>query len=321
MKILVTGGAGFLGSHLSRRLADEGHAVTVLRRPSKKPDALAGSSVRQELGDVMDAAAVERAVAGQEIVVHAAAGRLPGPDGEAVYAPNVVGTRNVAAACLKHGVRRMVHVSSVAAIGVPDDRRPADERFAFNLDDSKLYYHLSKHRAEGVVNEAVARGLDAVVVNPATIWGPFGAAHRGGDVLRHMRHQRWMQMSPGGVCIVHVGDVVGGIVGAMLKGESGERYILGGENLPYRAWLDKITAAIGARPRVVPVPALATDALAALLKPLTSVHTRFYGLYLRSFLASRSAFYDSTKASRALGYRARPFDDILDEAARMVIGA
>ena len=133
MKILVTGGTGFLGSHLARRLAAGGHAVTVLRRASSKTNALEDADVRHAIGDVGDAPSVRRATRGQDVVIHAAAGVTGSAARPASYEINVAGTRNVVDACLGARVDRLVHVSSIAAIGVPQDETPANEDFVFNL--------------------------------------------------------------------------------------------------------------------------------------------------------------------------------------------
>jgi dihydroflavonol-4-reductase len=318
VKILVTGGTGFLGSHLARRLAAVGHAVTVLRRESSDTSVLAGLNVHSEIGDVGDAPTVRRAADGQDVVIHAAAGVTGDPARPQSHEINVAGTSTVVDACLDARVKRLVHVSSVAAIGIPQDRTPASEDFVFNLGGSKLYYHVSKHRAEAVVSDAAARGLDAVIVNPGSLWGPFGDAYRGSDVVRMVRGAPRMRVSPGGVCIAHVEDVAGGIVSAMERGAAGNRYILGGDNLTYREWITKIAAAVGVRPRLVPLPGIALRLLTLALGSMASIHPRFHGPYLRAYFAGRFAFYDSSKAAEELGYVPRSFDAILAECVPLL---
>ena len=318
MKILITGGTGFLGSHLARRLVAGGHAVTVLRRASSKTNALEDVDVRQEIGDVGDPPSVLRSARGQDAVIHAATGVTGSGARLESHEINVAGTRSVVGACLGARVNRLVHVSSIAAIGVPQDRTPADEDFVFNLSRSKLVYHISKHRAEAVVQEGVARGLDAVIVNPGSLWGPFDDAYRGGDFVRMISGARRMRVSPGGVCIAHVEDVAAGIVAALDRGASGGRYILGGDNLTYREWMTKITVALEVSPRFVPFPGIATKLLATALRPMATIHPRFYGPYLRAYFAGRYAFYDSSKAASELDYRPRSFDAILDECVSLL---
>jgi dihydroflavonol-4-reductase len=318
MKILITGGTGFLGSHVARRLAAAGHDVTVLRRASSDTSALADLGVRYEIGDVSDALGVRHAADGQDVVIHAAAGVTGAGTRQDDFETNVTGTRSVVDACLDAGVRRLVHISSIAAIGVPKDQTPANEDFVFNVGRSKLHYYVSKQRAEAVVSEGAARGLEAVIVNPGSLWGPFGDAYRGIEMVRMVDAGKRLQVSPRGVCIAHVDDVASGIVSAVDRGTPGARYILGGENLTFRDWIAQIAAALDVQPRLVSLPAPAAKSLAAALSPVAGVDPRLYGPYLRAYLASRYAFYDSSKATAELGYRPRPFEAILDECLPLV---
>jgi dihydroflavonol-4-reductase len=315
VKALVTGGTGFLGSYVVRRLVAEGHEITVLRRESSATVALDGLDVGFVVGDVRDRDSVRRALEGQDAAIHAAGGLTGDPSRPESYETNVAGTRNVVDACLDAQVERLLHVSSVSAIGIPPDQEPIDESFRFNLQGTRLYYNLSRHRAEEVVRDGVARGLDAVIVNPASLWGRFGDAYRGAEVLQLVRDGRW-KVTPGGVCIAHVDDVAAGIVGALGRGVAGERYILGGDNLTYGQWVGQVAAALGVEPRSGPGSRL--HLLAAAFGILAQVHPRFHASYVRATFAARYAFYDSSKAVRELGYTPRSFDAILEECVRAV---
>jgi dihydroflavonol-4-reductase len=315
MNVLVTGATGFLGSYVCRRLAADGHTITVLRRERSGATHLEGLDVRHELGEVTDPTAVARAVAGQDVVIHAAAGVTGSPARAASYRVNVAGTNAVVDACLEHRVRRLLHVSSVAAIGIPTSPTPANERFAFNLAGTPIYYQRSKHEAERVVLAGVARGLDAVIVNPSMVWGAFGDTYRGADVLHSVAGAKRLFYTPGGVCIAHVDDVVPGILSAVQRGKSGERYILGGDNMSFREWMTKVAAAIGERPRMVGIPGIVPRVMALAARPLSPAGDRFHAVYLRAFFAHRYTFYDSAKAELALGYRHRGFDAIAAEGA------
>src|ERR1700736_3019933 len=138
MKILITGGTGFLGSHLARRLTADGHAVTVLRRASSNTSALEDVNVGYEIGDVGDGPSVRQAADGQDVVIHVATSVTGDGARPECHEINVAGTRSVVDACLDARVKRLVHVSSIAAIGVPRDATPANEDFVFNLERSKI---------------------------------------------------------------------------------------------------------------------------------------------------------------------------------------
>ena len=316
MRVLITGGTGFLGSHLCHRLVAEGLEVRVLCRPTSPPAALAGVCVERVLGDVTDQSSVMRAVRDRDCVIHAAASlSYWGRDAAWQQQVNVEGTRHVVHACLRNGVKRLLHVSSVAAVGIPDDpTRPANEDLPFNLQDTGLSYHLSKRQAEEVVLDGAAQGLDAVIVNPASIFGPYGSCYRGAEMFCKARRTWLLPYFTGGLCAVHVQDVVEGTVAALWRGKSGRRYILGGENLSHRALVERAAGALNLRRRFVPVPALVTRLAADVLEPWgrwRNVRPRI--TYLTHYCASRYHYYDSTRARTELGYRPRNFEAILQE--------
>ncbi|WP_218081766.1 NAD-dependent epimerase/dehydratase family protein [Anthocerotibacter panamensis] len=315
MKILVTGATGFLGSHLCRRLVAAGHRVTILRRPGSDTALLAGLQLQEIIGDVTEEVAVDRAIHSQEVVFHTAAHLAYWRGLRAIQTQvNVTGTRLVAQSCLKQGVRRLVHVSTVAAIGIPPLGSIADESFLFNLATSGLNYHCSKWRAEAEVQQRVAQGLDAVIVNPATILGPHGRGFRGGEMLRKVHCSRWVSYYLGGINVVHVEDVVAGMVQALAQGRAGERYILGGENLTYRQLVEVTAQAWGLERVFVPVPPLVTGLAQAVLEPVGALTGKRPWITRDGhYCAHRTHFYDSSKATRELGYTARPFRAILWE--------
>jgi dihydroflavonol-4-reductase len=314
MKVLVTGGTGFLGWHLCAGLMAEGHEVTVLRRGAANTAGLLACGLRYVLGDITDPESVRLAVDGQEIVIHAA-GAIAYASRQEHGPVNEGGTRNVVTACSRLGVRRLVHISSVAAIGIPEDRyRPADEAFVFNLDGSGLSYHISKRRAEQVVARAVAGGLDAVVVNPSSINGPHGRDFRGRELPDGVRRRSVVPCFAGGTNVVHVEDVVQGVLAALCRGRAGERYILGGENLTWREMAKTVAEMLAVRRIFVAVPAFITGAAAWLghaVAPLTGLPPRFS--FDVHFCANRFLFYDSRKAAEQLGFKPRPYAAIVRE--------
>lgn len=302
--ILVTGATGFLGGALVRRLVADGHAVRILRRPASSLCALAGVRFDEVIGDLTDTASVARAVAGCECVFHSAALIQYWDAGNATQdAINVAGTRHVVDACVHHGVRRLVHISSVAAVGYAPDGVPVDETCAYNAQALRLNYADSKYAAEGIVRAGVAQGLDAVMVNPGTIYGP-------GDRRRaaYVRGLSSWFSAPGGMSVVDVDDVVEGTVRAWQRGRSGERYILTAENLSYREVGRGFAQCLGRRGPQVVVPGWLLRVGAGVASALGRCIGRRPVLTPPMARAARARFYYSNaKACRELGMTFRPF--------------
>jgi dihydroflavonol-4-reductase len=312
MKVLITGATGFLGSHLCQRMVLEGYQVRALCRPTSSLSRLAKLPLEKCIGDVTDIKTVEDAVRGSDYVIHAAASMdYWRGDEDRQMKVNAEGTRNVAVAAREAGVTRLLHVSSVAAVGLPvDPQRPANEDFHFNLEDSGLTYHISKRRAEDNVLTEVTRGLDAVIVNPASIQG----RNRTAGLLQSVRRRPVVPCFSGGNCIVDVKDVVEGIVAALQRGEKGRRYILGGENLTFRMLSEKAARAMNLKRRFVTIPPVITSLCATILEPWGRMRNRPPKMtYMIHYCANRFQYFDSGKARRSLGYAPRDVDAILAE--------
>src|SRR5690606_4402136 len=205
--ILVTGATGFLGATLVRRLVAEGAPVRILRRSSSALDLLgdAAGAVAHFEGDVTDWASVRAAVEGARQVYHAAAfvGFGGRKDREALMAVNVGGTANVVDAAREAGVERLVHVSSIAALGrTPPPGGILDETAEWRPSKANTAYAVSKHLAEREAQRAVAEGLDAVTVNPALIFGPGRPGDNTMRIAEKLRDGRLPAVPAGGTCVV-----------------------------------------------------------------------------------------------------------------------
>lgn len=315
MKILVTGATGFLGSHLCRTLIKKGYRVTALRRAASDVSSLAGLDLDFATGDVTDPASLDGAVKDHEAVIHAAGhlaywSRLRNEQNQI----NIEGTRNIIDACRRLGARRLLFVSSVAAIGIPaKGEPPADETFPFNLERSPLNYPISKKRAEELVIAGNSEGLETVIVNPGALFGEWGRYFRGSEWVDKIRQRKVAFYFTGGRNLAHVDDVVEGIVSALERGRNGERYILGGENLTHYESARLVAARLKRKVLLLPVPPFVTGSL-ALLDPLFSASGRRPPVTREiHYTASRFQYYDSSKAKRELDYRFRPFADIIEE--------
>ncbi|NNF58260.1 MAG: NAD-dependent epimerase/dehydratase family protein, partial [Rhodothermaceae bacterium] len=250
---LVTGATGFLGATLVQQLVDAGEAVRILRRSSSLLDLLgdAANAIEHALGDVTDFASVRAAMDDITHVYHAAAfiGFGGKNEAERLMQVNVGGTANVADAAREAGVERLVHVSSIAALGrTLHPQGVIDETAVWRSSKANTAYAVSKHRAEMEVQRAIAEGLDAVLVNPALIFGPGRSGENTLEIAEKLRDGTLPASASGGTCVVDVADVAAGMQAAMAWGTTGERYLLGGENLPWTTILNTLADALGVAP-------------------------------------------------------------------------
>lgn len=311
MKAMITGGTGFLGRKLAEALVKQGHDVRLLARQPKKEAELQNLPVSFLTGDLSDPASLERACEGMDWVFHTAGVISYNPaKADLMYRTNVLGTKAVAEAALKTGVKRLVHTSSTAAIGVNEDPRVLmNEETPFNARKLGLAYFDTKYDAERELLKVVDRGLDAVIVNPGSLIGP-------GDTRRYEKGYAGLiyKYNPrvlfhGGINFVDVSDVVRGHLLALEKGRKGERYILGGENLSFGDLIVRVDRLLGRDPpkRYVPKPLM--GAIASLLK----LANRFgVDIHMSPELVRQVAtwylYVDSSKAKRELGYEPRSID-------------
>lgn len=324
--IVVTGATGFLGSTLVRQLVADGEAVRIVRRVSSPMDLLgeAAESVEHVVAELDDPDALAAAMEGARHVYHAAAfvgfgGRR---DRERLHEINVIGTANVVDAARRAGVERLVHVSSIAALGRPavPPKQPIDETQTWVESGHTSEYARSKYRAELEVQRAIAEGLDAVLVNPALIMGPGRAGENTMAIAERVR--RGLPLAPkGGTCIVDVADAALGMRAAMAHGATGERYLLGGDNLPWRVILDTLAEAMGVPgPRGTLPPRLGLAA-AVFVEAFDRLRGRPPALTRESVRTTAQFFrYDSSKAREHLGWSSRPFAETAARIAAAMPG-
>ncbi len=310
MTVLVTGASGFVGSAVVRRLIAAGEAVRVLLRPTADRRNVEGLSVEVAIGDLRDRASLDRALTGCEGLYHVAADyRLWARRPDEIYETNVDGTKAIMRAAGEAGVRRIVYTSSVASLGLSSDGSPADEDTAVTLADMIGHYKRSKFLAEAQVRELVrAHGLPAVIVNPSTPMGPRDIRPTPtGRIIVEAAAGRIPAVVDTGLNIVHVDDVAEGHLLAFTRGRIGERYVLGGQNMTLAEIVAEIAALAGRRPPRLTLPhglvvplAYAAEGWARLTgrEPFATVD----GVRM----AQKRMYFNSAKAERELGYRARP---------------
>lgn len=257
-RVLVLGGAGFIGANVARAFLDAGHEVTVLARDPREIRALDGVEKRVEVvrGDLSDRASLVGPMRAARNVVHAA-GHYPigALDAAGTLRRGVTEMRNVLSAAREAGVRRLVYTSSLSTIGPsPDPTRLPDERDHYLPGSVPSSYFEVKWAMEAEAYRAVARGQDVVILNPTLALGPWDVKPTTGQLVVRLARGRLPVYVEGKVNVVHVRDVARGHVLALERGTPGERFIIGGENLWARDLLALVAREAGVRPPYSDVP-------------------------------------------------------------------
>jgi dihydroflavonol-4-reductase len=318
MLAFVTGATGFVGSHLARVLSEQGAELRLLVRPTSNLQNLEGLKAETAIGDLRDRASLEKAISGCDTVFHVAADyRLWVRDPDQMYRSNVEGTRAMIEAARKNGVRRVVHTSSVATIGFGNNGLPADEDSPVSLADMIGPYKRSKFMAEQIAMEAGRSGMHVVTVNPTTPVGEQDVkpTPTGRIVLDFLR-RKFPAYVETGLNLVDVRECARGHVAALERGKSGERYILGGENLTLKQILDKLGEITGLASPKLKLPYVFAFAAGVVDEAITG---RLLGREPRVTvdtvrMGKKMMFASSTKAERELGWRIVPVDDGLRRA-------
>ncbi len=309
MRVLVTGATGCVGANIVEALLKRGHCVRAMQRSTSRLEALAGLAPELVVGDVLDEPALLQAMEGCDWVFHAAAiSQYWRNRPEQIYAVNVEGTRKVLAAARAQGVRRVIFTSSVGALGIfTHPGALVDETATFNLPPRRFPYGHSKALAEAVAQEAVAAGLDVVIVNPVSVVGQRDVGFIGGEFLRAAVSGKAIVAPPGGSGIISARAAGVGHVLAAERGRAGERYILNGENLPFRVLMDTVAAVVGARAPWFTIPRPAMGMFAALVDAWNAVQRRLAPQRAplidgnQARLSALPLYFDGSKAHVELG--------------------
>lgn len=318
MRTFITGGTGFVGGAVARSLLEAGHSVRALVRPGADTRQLDGLPVERISGDLSDADALRRGIAGCKWVFHVAAlYAYWGYSWEEFHQTNMEGTRRVLEIAGQENVPRIVYTSSIAALGIPEDGSPGDEETPVTVDDMIGSYKRSKFLAEQVALQFARQGLPVVIVNPAA---PVGVGDhkptQTGKMIVDFLNGRMPAYVDTGLTIVDVEDVARGHLLAAERGRIGERYILGGENLTLKQVLDILAEVSGRPPVRVRIPRL----IALLWAYVDTTIARLNPRYTPSAtpdavrVSSKREYFSSAKATRELGYQFIPARQALQKA-------
>lgn len=253
--VFVTGGHGFVGSWVVRGLLERGYRVRCLVRKSSKTHRIDGLDVERFVGDILEPESLAEGMTGADLCIHLAGISAYKDMQEDWTIPTIVdGTRNVLQAARDAGIRRTVYIGSGIIYCSHDPERIADETSPFVLEDSGLFYAIGKNQAEQVVDDFVAEGYDVVVAIPMETYGPNDDEFLTTGYLKEAINGWPALATRGGVSFAHVEDVANGIIAALERGRTGERYILGGQNATIQEIVELACEVAGKPKRAVVLP-------------------------------------------------------------------
>ncbi len=316
-KVLVTGANGFLGAWVVRRLIEDGHQVIALVRKTSDVSELAGLEVKFVYGDVTDVYSLLENFKEVDSVFHLA-GLIAYKRSEraAMEKVNVGGTANVIEACRACKVRRLVHLSSVTAVGAGfSPNEILNEESTFNLSSLDLGYFETKRQAEILVREVGLKNrLDTVILNPSTIYGPGDAKKGSRKTQVKVAQGKFKFYTSGGVNVVAVEDAVDGILSAWKVGRTAERYILAGENLLIKDLFALIATEAGQKPPKILLPSGVLHTLGAAGDLMTMFGLRSSISQENAWTSTLFHWFDSGKAQSELKFKPRPAQAAIAES-------
>ena len=324
MKVFLTGATGFVGSHVARAYAAEGAELRLLTRTTSTRAAIEGLKAELVVGDLRQPESLRTALRGCDALVHVAADyRLWVRDPKEMYAANVDGTRELLRIAREEGVAKVVYTSSVATMGFKTDGSIVDESTPVSLKDMIGPYKRSKFMAEQVAVDAAKSGVDVVIVNPTT---PIGERDikptPTGRIVVDFLKRKFPAYVETGLNLVDATECARGHIQALEKGRSGERYILGGENLTLKQILDRLAAITGLKSPTVKLPYVFAFATGVVDEMVTG---RLLGREPRATIDAvrmgrKMMFVSSAKAERELGWQTVPVDNALCRSVKWFRG-
>lgn len=316
MKILVTGAAGLLGSHIVRELIANQHHPVCLVRKSTDTSTLAGLDLTYVYGSIEHKPDVEAAVSGCEAIIHAAAiFAHPQNDQKAFEQINVHGTMNLAEAAINSGIRKFIYISTANTIGTGSKSSPSTEVDPFNSKELESHYLNTKLKAEEYLQEQVRKDrLEAVIINPSFMIGPYDSKPSSGRMIMYGVKSPLLVVPPGGKNFVHVRDVARVAVEALEKGISGEKYLVTGENYSYAEFFKLLQSETAQRKLMIQVPKNLFYGAAHIVETLKGKKAEFN--VSNAKVLGRDNYYSGTKAQHTFAYQPTPVKQAIQEALK-----
>lgn len=320
-QILVTGGTGFVGAYIIQQLIHKGYKVRALRRSSSQLPAYVPATVFEKVewveGDVLDLVSLDDAMEGIDTIIHAAAiVSFVSSDKDAMFKVNVEGTANVVNVALEKNIQRLVHISSVAALGRTESDETVTEKKQWNSSSMNTAYAITKYKAEMEVWRGIGEGLAGVILNPSVVLG-YGDWNRSSSAIFKSIYNGFPWYTKGINGFVYVNDVAAAAVALMEASLSGERFIVSGENWSYERLFNTIADSFQKkRPYRLVTPFLAAIAIIA-----TRIKKAFTGKGSiiskeTAKVARTNTYYENKKILNALpAFKFTPLDDAIKMSA------
>ena len=316
MRVFVTGSTGFVGANLVRLLLQQGYKVRVLVRPGSRLSNIESLNLEVVIGDLNDPN-LSQSMRGCQALFHVAAHySLWQCDKKLLHRNNVLGTRNILACAFEAGIERTVYTSSVAAIGVGRNGIPVNETHQSPVEKLVGNYKKSKYYAEQEAIKAIKLGQNIVIVNPSTPVGGWDIkpTPTGEIILRFLKRQMPFYVNTG-LNLIDVKDVAWGHLLALEKGRTGDRYILGNQNLSLKEILDKLSAITGLAAPHYTIPYFIPYAVAWIEEKILAPLGRKPTIAIDGVkMARQKMYYDATKAIRDLGLPQSSVDRALEKS-------
>lgn len=317
MKILVTGSDGVLGSNLVRELLSRQYEVGVLLLEGSKSPTLDGLDILRYYGNILNPTDLDNCIAGKDVVIHAAASTSVFPARDPfVNKVNIEGTTNVAEACLRHNIKRLIYVGTANSFGFGSTlASPGNEANPYFSAKYGLDYMDSKQKAQEVILDFVAnKGLPAIIMNPTFMIGPYDSKPSSGAMILAIYKEKLPGYTKGGKNYIAVKDAANAMANAVTMGRIGECYILGNENLTYKEAFERMAKELGVKPPkrklgngIVKFYGGLNSVLAKLFRFSPSVTKEL------AIISCDRHYYSSEKARNELALRSTPMEEAVKE--------